>query len=121
MIYTATNTHRLFAIPENTAMSGNHESHVIDFKDMPLGSVQVVWTGSDSTAGEFKLYASNFSEANTFTEDNAIPLSEFVVTTAAGSKLWSYERLAFRYMMLKWIANGTSTGTMKAIALGKKT
>lgn len=121
MIYTTTNTNRVYIIPENTGMHQDVESAVIDFRDMPLGSVQVVWIGANSTAGEFKLYASNFSEADTFTEDNVIPLSDFVVTTLNGSKLWSYERLAFRYMMLKWAANGTTTGIMKAIALGKKT
>jgi hypothetical protein len=121
MIAITTNTHRVFIIAEATAMAADVESVVIDFRDMPLGSVQVVWENADSTDGEFKLYASNFSEANTFTEDNAIPLSDFVVTSPSGSKLWSYERLAFRYMMLKWKSNGTSTGTMKAIAIGKKT
>lgn len=121
MIYTATNTHRVFIIPVNTSMAADIDSHVIDFKDMPLGSVQVVWENCNSVIGEFKLYASNFSEVETFTEDNSIPLSEYTVTAAGGSKLWSYERLAFRYMMLKWKANGTTAGSMKSIALGKKT
>jgi hypothetical protein len=114
----ATNTNRAF-FAKDEALSSAFSSPIADFRDMPMGSVQVVWQGAAGTTGAFTLHASNFPEISTF-DDNAIPCSEIIIDKEAGSHLWVYERLAFRYMQLRYTPNGETTGVFSAIALGKK-
>jgi hypothetical protein len=117
----ATNCNRSFAAKDQ-ALASSFNSLVIDFKDMPLGSIQFIWSGIIGTIdGTFKIYASNRPEVATFDPDGTeIDGSSFVPHNASGSRIWIRDRIGFRYALVRWTPNGVTAGTVDIIAMGKK-
>lgn len=121
MTVNATNCHRAYAATAKP-MGADFESAVIDFQDMPMGSIQVVWQGAQAPfTGVFTIYASNYPDPSSFDEEGCkIDCSELDVTKTAGSLLWIRDRLAFRYALVRYRSNLQVGGTADIIALGKK-
>lgn len=117
----ATNCHRAYAA-DGVSLGADFVSHIIDFRDMPMGSIQIVWQGAGGAMdGEFTIHASNLPEESSFDEDGCvIECSEMTLGKASGSRIWIRDRLAFRYALVRYKANGTVGGTVEVIALGKK-
>lgn len=114
----ATNCHRAYAA-KGQSLAGSFSSSIIDFKDMPMGSVQIKWTGATGTLnGTFKVYASNLPEDATFDGNDLKP--SFPLDAASGAPIWIRERLGFRYAQIRFFAGGVSGGTCDIIAIGKK-
>jgi hypothetical protein len=99
-------------------MGNSLTSDIIDFRDMPIGSLQAVWGGVDAADGYFEAYASNFTEESTF---DTIKGSKQIVTTAAGSRVWNLGLIGFRYAVVKWFPGSVTAGSCLIVALGKKT
>lgn len=119
MTVEATNCHRAFAAKAQSLAAAFH-SQIIDFKDMPHGSIQAKWSGATGTLdGEFKIYASNYPEDATF-DGNDIACATFIVNSAAHAPIWIREGLGFRYAQVRYTPNGVSGGSCEIIAIGKK-
>lgn len=122
MIVEATNCHRAYAA-QGQALDGNFESKVIDFKDMPMGSIQVSWSGIVGTFSDaaFKIYASNLPEVSSFDPDGTeIDGATIIPHAAAGSRIWIRDRLSFRYALIRFTKGSISAGQCDIVALGKK-
>ena len=120
-ILQATNCNRTYAAYLKS-MAGDFDSDVIDFVDMPIGSVQILWAGGTGTPnGQVKLYASNFPDLSTF-DPTGTEIDGAVMTldAASGSRIWLRDRLAFRYLLARYTANGATGGAISIMALGKK-
>ncbi len=121
MIIEATNVNRSYAAKAQS-LASSFETSVIDFKDMPMGSIHFMWASATGTIdGLFKIYASNFPEVASFDVDGTeIDGSEFSLHAASGSRIWIRDRLAFRYALVRYTAGGVSGGAVDIVALGKK-
>jgi hypothetical protein len=121
MTLAATNCNRVFAAKAQS-LAVDFVSEVIDFRDMPMGSVQARWVGvTGALTGAFTVLASNFPEVDSFDlEGCRIDGAEWTLHAVAGSRLWLRDRLAFRYALVAYKANGTTGGSVDLIALGKK-
>jgi len=121
MIIEATNVHRAYAA-KSKPLNADFNSHVIDFRDMPMGSIQFVWSGiTGDITGQFKIYASNFPEISSFDIDGTeIDGSAFTIHNLNGSRIWIRDRLAFRYALIRYVCNTTIDGIIDIIAIGKK-
>lgn len=94
-------------------------SEVIDFKDMPMGSVQIRWTGATGVLnGTFKVHASNFPEDATFDGNDLAP--SFPLDASTGSPIWIRERIGFRYAQVRFTPGGVTGGLCDIVAIGKK-
>ncbi len=119
MTVEATNCHRAYA-SKGQSLAASFHSEVIDFKDMPNGSIQARWEGATGTLnGEFKIYASNYPETSTF-DGNELACATIVVNSAAKAPIWIREGLGFRYAQVRYIPNGVTGGSCEIIAIGKK-
>lgn len=121
MILEATNVNRSYAAKAQP-LNADFASLVIDFKDMPMGSIHAVWAGVTGVLdGQFKIYASDFPEISSFDLDGTqIDGGEFVIHNNNGSRIWIRDRLSFRYALVRYTANGVTGGTVDIVALGKK-
>jgi hypothetical protein len=119
MIVEATNCNRTYAAKAKSLAVG-FSSDIIDFKDMPMGSIHVFWRSvTGAFDGEFKIYASNIPDDAAFT-DNEIDGAVIVIHNANGSRLWIRDRLAFRYAQVRYVPNGVTAGEVDLVAIGKK-
>lgn len=121
MIIEATNISRCYAAKAQS-MGDNFESHIIDFKDMPMGSIHFLWSGIVGTIDcEFKIYASNIPDINAFDLlGTEIDCAGFIPHAESGSKIWIRDRLSFRYVLVRFTKNLVSAGSVDIVALGKK-
>jgi hypothetical protein len=92
-IIEATNCNRT-VLAAAQPMTAAFNSAIADFKDMPLGAVQVLWTGAADGPGQFRLYASLVPIESAF-DDNEIPLSALEVDQETGTHLWTLDVRAF--------------------------
>jgi hypothetical protein len=99
-------------------LTADFVSDVIDFRDMPIGSLQAVWNGANAADGYFEVYSSNFRELATF--DN-VRGSKEEVKVADGSRVWNLGLIGFRSALVKWIHGSNTAGTCLVVAMGKKT
>lgn len=124
MTIEATNCNRSFAAKAQSLAAG-FDSTVIDFKDMPLGSIHIFWSsvvGATPYTGAFKIYGSNRPEVSSFDLDGTlIDGAEITPHNANGSRLWIRERIGFRYALIRWTPGNVTSGTCDIIAIGKKT
>jgi hypothetical protein len=120
-VIQAKNCNRSYAI-KNQSMGANFESLVIDFHDMPMGSIHFLWSGLVGTLDcEFKIFASNLPEVSSFDEiGTLIDCSSFVPHATSGSKIWIRDRIGFRYALVRFYKNNLTSGSVDIIALGKK-
>lgn len=89
---------------------------------MPTGSVQIVWKNVTGILnGTFTLYASNLHEDDSFFDGGEIDGAIIPIAGVNGNRIWLRDRLAFRYLQVRFVANGVTGGTVDIIALGKKT
>jgi len=97
-------------------------AQVIDFKDMPMGVIQLIWSGGTGALdGAARIYASAVPDLVGFDLDGTyVDCSEMTTDKAAGSKIWIRDRLSFRYALVRYTANGMTGGVVDIIALGKK-
>jgi hypothetical protein len=118
-VVKATNVNRTYAA-KGQSLAAPFSSDIIDFMDMPMGSIQLDWLGAVGTGGSFKIFASNLPRDDAF-DKNEIDCSEMLIDAAAGAPIWIRDRLAFRYAQVRYTPNGTTGGTVDILALGKKT
>ena len=114
-IMSATNVHR--PILFQGGMAVDVDSHIADFKEMSIGSVQAWWMGNDGNGGMIQVLVSNFPEASTFAP---LPDSLASMDTDRKSILWNIGVLGFRYAFVRYTANGVTEGTLHISALAKK-
>lgn len=120
MIVEATNCHRAYAAKDQS-LAANFHSSIIDFKDMPMGSIQMIWTGITGTpGGAFAIFASNLPDDSSFDDGEIDACAALTVHAASGSRIWIRDRLAFRYAQVRWTKAGELGGTVSIVALGKK-
>ncbi len=120
-VLNATNCNRTY-IAKDVSLASNFFSKIADFKDMPMGSIQVVWKNVTGTLdGQITLYSSNLPEDDSFFDGGEIDGAVIPVDSANGNRMWLRERLAFRYLQARFVKNGVTGGTVDIIALGKKT
>lgn len=116
----ATNCHRAYAA-DGVSLGADFVSHIIDFRDMPMGSIQMLWSGAVALSGTFRIYSSNIPEVSAFDPAGTeLENSSFALHAASGSRMWIRHRLAFRYALVRYTANGETGGTVDIVALGKK-
>jgi hypothetical protein len=119
MIVHATDCNRAFAA-KGFSLGADFRSHIVDFKDMPMGSIQLLWSGAAGTLdGKFEIFASNIPEDPWF-DDNPIDGAVMPVDAPNGGGMWLRDRLAFRYAQVRYTAGGTTAGVVDIVALGKK-
>lgn len=120
MIVLTTNCNRSYA-EKDKSLSADFVSNIVDFKDMPMGSVQLVWRNVTGVlTGEVKLYGSILHEDPSLFDGGEIDGAVFSIGTANGNQLWSRDRLAFRYLQARYSKGGITGGTIDIVALGKK-
>lgn len=122
-IVQATNCNRSYAA-KGESLGADFESLVIDFKDMPIGSIQARWSGATTPGGTFKTYVSNFPDVASFDPlGTELDCGTILVDRAAGSTilLLNRDRVAFRYALVRYTAGSTVGGTVDLVAIGKKT
>lgn len=120
-VIQAKNCNRSYAA-KNKSMSMDFISDVIDFHDMPMGSIQIIWSGvAGALDCSFKLYASNLPEVSSFDIDGTeIDGSEIIPHNNDGCRIWIRDRIGFRYVMIRYTKNGTTDGSVDILAYGKK-
>lgn len=121
MIVEATNCNRTYAA-KGRSLASDFTSDVIDFKDMPMGSVQILWDGIvGALDGTWKIYCSNLPDISSFdAAGTLIDGAEITPHGASGARMWLRDRLGFRYALLRWTAGSVTAGNCDIIALGKK-
>jgi hypothetical protein len=122
MIVEATNCHRGYAA-SSVSLAADFASAVVDFKDMPMGIVQCLWTGAAGAAldGTFRLYASALPDLDSFDPDGTeIEGAAIVIHNANGARAWLRDRLAFRYLLIRYFKGSMTAGVVDIVALGKK-
>jgi len=122
MTIEATNCHRAYAA-QGVDASADFDSLIVDFKDMPMGSVHFFWRNLSGSldASSFKLFASNLPDIEFFDpEGTDIDGSEIVPHAANGSRIWIRDRLGFRYFLVRWTAGSVVSGEIDIVAIGKK-
>jgi hypothetical protein len=98
-------------------MASDFTSDIIDFRDMKVGSLQVLWEGANQTDGYFQVFTSDFSEPDTFDDMDG---SREDVLTAKNSRVFNLGVLGFRYALVKWFHGSVTTGKCQIVAVGKK-
>lgn len=120
-VLSAVNCNRTY-IAKDIPLASNFSSKIADFRDMPMGSVQIVWRNVTGTFdGQVTLFASNLPEDDSYFDGGEIDGGVMTVASANGNSIWLRERLAFRYLQARFVKNGITGGTIDIIALGKKT
>ena len=121
MIVEATNCNRTYA-EKQKSLADDFESAVIDFKDMPMGSIQFIWSGiTGALDSVLKIYCSNTPELVGFDPDGTqIDGAEFSPHNTDGARIWIRDKVAFRYALVRYFKNGTTGGALDIIAIGKK-
>lgn len=100
-------------------LAADYQSEVLFFRDCNMASIHVVYQGVNATTGIFVVHG-GLSPTPSDMDDNDIDYSDFTVPKAAGSHLWEYTALTWKYGQLRWKANSVSAGTAKILACGKK-
>lgn len=119
-ILAATNCNRTY-IAKDLSLAADFHSKIADFRDMPMGSIQVLWRNVTGTLdGEISLHCSNLPEDDSFFDGGDIDGGIIPIDSASGSRMWLRDRLAFRYLQARFTKNGITGGTVDIIALGKK-
>ena len=119
-ILNTTNCNRTY-LAKDQPLTADFSSNIADFKDMPMGSVQLVWKDVTGTLdGQAILYASNLHEDTAFFDGGEIDGAAINIDSANGNQIWLRDRLAFRYLQVRFTKNGITGGTMDIVALGKK-
>ncbi len=119
-VLNTTNCNRTY-IAKDIALTSSFYSKIADFKDMPMGSIQIFWRSVTGTLdGQITLYASNLHEDDTFFDGGELDGAVIPITSANGNRIWLRERLAFRYLQARFVPNGITGGTVDIVALGKK-
>ena len=121
MEITPRNCNRAYAA-KNMPLDADFDSLVIDFKEMPMGSIQTIWRAAVGSGGLFNVYASNLPDVASFDpEGSLIDGSEWTVHNADGGRIWIRDRLAFRYALMRYTAGSMTAGNVDIIAIGKRT
>lgn len=121
MTVEATNCHRAYAV-QGQSLGVNFVSSVVDFKDMPICAVQILWSGIvGSLDGVFRLYGSLLPDVSSFDPDGTeIDGSAITPHAASGSRLWIRDRVGFRYLLVRYAKASITSGVVDIVALGKK-
>jgi hypothetical protein len=86
-----------------------------------MGIVHVFWSGLTALDGVFTLYASSVPDLSSFDlTGTRIDGAEIKPHASAGSRIWIRDRLAFRYLLVRWEHGTNTAGFGTVIALGKK-
>lgn len=119
-ILEAVNCNRTY-IAKNVRLNASFNSKIADFKDMPMGSVQIIWRGVTGVFnGEIKLFASILPEDDSLFDGGEIDGAVLPISSANGNQLWVRERLGFRFLQARFTPNSISDGFIDIVALGKK-
>lgn len=120
LILDTTNCNRTY-LEIGKPASADFYSKIADFRDMPMGSVQVVWRNlTGSFDGEIRLYASNLPEDDSFFDGGEIDGAIIPINSASGNRMWIRDRLGFRYLQARFVKNGITGGEIDIVGLGKK-
>jgi hypothetical protein len=120
VVVCATNCNRTY-IAKDKSLGSNFYSSIADFKDMPMGSIQVVWSDVVGTFdGQIVLYCSNLHESDSLFDGGEIDGAIIPINSENGNCMWLRDRLAFRYLQARFTKNGIVSGTVDIIAYGKK-
>jgi hypothetical protein len=122
MTVTPRNCNRAYAA-QGQSLAADFTSQVIDFHEMPMGSIQAVWRGASGAPldGTFRIYVSNLPELETFDPEGCLVAgAEFTVHNATGSRIWIRERIGFRYALVRYTAGNMSDGVVDLVAIAKR-
>ena len=120
IVRQTTATNRIY-LAKDVSLASDFYSDIADFRDMPMGAVQIVWTGATGTLdGLMKFHASLLPYEPTF-DGCEIDDGFWVINEASSARLWIRQSLGFRFLQARYTANGCTSGTMDIIAHGKKT
>ena len=107
----------LSAKPANTDFE-LEENEIGDFKASVIGFIQAIYSGLTDYSGTFELWVSTVCEPNSFAKH---PCSEIKVDSDCSSVSWNLSAIGFRFIKIKYVANGETTGTIdRIVAIGKK-
>jgi len=126
--HNAQNLHRVYILGSPTSgasMGSDQTSDLIDFKNMTTGSIQVKWEDQDADDGEIAIEVSNIPEEEWFDEIHQCPAIMSETGSGRGNKQVKLfdlgnSMIGFRYARVKFYHGSNTTGTITAIALGKK-
>ena len=110
------NIHAGVIFEAGTPMNEDHKSKIAILHEMKFGSVQMNWQGSDAEDATVQLYVSNLLEPDSFVAYD----ETFDCIGALGGKLWNIGIIGFLYCYIDYKKGSVTTGTMSAVATGKK-
>lgn len=105
-----TATPKAYQTSETLTFSGNLTSTALDLRYSTFCSMQLTWTGLTGLAGTIVPQVSNDGSS---WNDMESPYDDVLVTmdTAADTQVWLWFGGLARYVRLKYVANGNTTGT----------
>jgi hypothetical protein len=119
LVKPATAVNRIY-LAQGLSLGSDFRSDIADFRDMPMGAVQIVWTGATGTLdGRMQFHASLLPEESTF-DGCEIDDGFWILDEASSARLWIRQSLGFRFLQARYTANGCTGGTIDIIAHGKK-
>jgi hypothetical protein len=112
------NTDQVFLY--NGPMDVDFKSDIGDMREMNLGFIQVIYNGNDIYTGKFQLYISNIYCNDGDDSMFAKYGPEISMDALCGSIGWNLSKIGYRFVQVRYAANGISSGTTRIIARGKK-
>ena len=114
---------RIYARNTNTSvvyngpMNSDFISDPIDFRNMSLGFIQVIYGSPLNFLGSFRLLVSSRLELETFVYLDA---SDKIMDITCPGIGWNLCCIGYRFVRVQYFANGQGSDEMEIIACGKK-
>lgn len=109
-------TEKLY-LSKSEPLSANFYSAFQEVQFFDMGSIQMIWSGADTTDGVFIPQGSNDKEN---WADIVSSADASNICAAEGSILYDFPDLTYRWWRIKFEANTTTTGTVSILAFVKR-
>ena len=104
----------------NDTMAIDFKSDIGDYREMNLGFIQIIYSGTAIYDGYFQLYVSNIY-CNDLDDTMFAKYGEpLTMDLTCGSIGWNLSKIGYRYVQVRFIKNNIFEGNCKIIARGKK-
>jgi hypothetical protein len=112
------NTDQIFLF--NGSLADDFKSDIGDLREMTLGFIQIIYSGSAIYDGYFQLYISNIY-CNDSNDSMFAKYGEpITMDTTCGSIGWNLSKIGYRFIQIRFTKNNVFEGSCRIIARGKK-